>query len=103
MADEYVLKSSVLNTIHSGDIEIYVDSYQDLHYLRLLSKKIDRKIKAIPAADVQPVRHGRWNCYDSFALECSNCGWINYHNMGVPNSFNYCPNCGAYMKEVKTN
>ena len=57
------------------------------------------ELERIPAADVQPARHGLWNYHDSFALECSNCGWINYHNMGVPNAFNYCPNCGCAMRE----
>ena len=56
-------------------------------------------VKNCPAADVRPVVRGKWIFYDSFAWECTHCGWLNYHNMGVPNVYNYCPNCGADMRE----
>ena len=58
-----------------------------------------RRLKEIPAADVRPVVRGKWIFYDSFAWKCTHCGWLNYHNMGVPNVYNYCPNCGARMEE----
>ena len=56
------------------------------------------EIDSIPAADVCPVVRGKWIFYDSFAWKCSHCGWLNYHNMGVPNAHNFCPNCGALME-----
>ena len=47
------------------------------------------------AADVSPVRHGRWRFCGSDkwndAYECSECG-----NIAMDDS-NYCPNCGAKM------
>lgn len=56
------------------------------------------KIDAIPAADLQPVRHGRWvktigeNGVTS-ACRCNLCGFEdNRYSL-----FNYCPNCGARM------
>lgn len=52
-------------------------------------------IKAIPSADVAPVRHGRWvynGIPDSILSGCSLCGF----SCGAY-SFNYCPNCGARM------
>ena len=53
-------------------------------------------IEAIPAADVAPVRHGRWikptRVPDSMLDECSLCGF----DCGAY-TFNYCPNCGAKM------
>ena len=52
----------------------------------------------VPAADVQPVRHGRWtktigeNGVTS-ACRCNLCGFEdNRYSL-----FNYCPNCGAKM------
>ena len=69
-------------------------------------------IETQPAADVSPVRHGKWiwdpNGMD-FGLgawECSECAVIN-NNLPVNvkvNPFlfsgsNYCPNCGARMDE----
>lgn len=54
---------------------------------------------AVPAADVEEVRHGRWiretNCY----YRCSVCG--DHHPCTKGNmDYNYCPNCGAKMDEV---
>lgn len=56
----------------------------------------------LPAADVVPVRHGRWiegaenfTCGNHNA-ECSVCG-ANISWSGCDGDFNYCPNCGAKM------
>lgn len=53
------------------------------------------KIDAIPAADVAPVRHGRWSRIDYEPIGhdyiCSVCGWRN------DMASHYCPNCGAIM------
>ena len=48
-------------------------------------------LNQFPAADVAPVRHGRWKRYGRNLGECSNCGEI------VNIRYNYCPNCGAKM------
>ena len=48
-----------------------------------------------PAADVAPVRHGRWvdnGIPDSILNGCSVCGFT-----CGSSSFFYCPNCGAKM------
>jgi RNA polymerase subunit RPABC4/transcription elongation factor Spt4 len=53
----------------------------------------------LPAADVEPVRHGRWIVYEvantdeeqPIAWECSECGEV------VEAKHNYCPDCGAKM------
>lgn len=49
----------------------------------------------LPAADVAPVRHGRWRCHgDCGVTECSVCGWSIEEYVG---DYAYCPNCGARM------
>ena len=51
----------------------------------------------LKAADVAPVRHGRWEMvpYNGvYDIRCSSCGYcpgIRFY------SSNYCPNCGARM------
>lgn len=60
-------------------------------------------VKGLPAADVEPVRHGRWNRpYISwfFPLKirnpycfCTYCG----HPIKPRKATDYCPNCGAKM------
>ena len=60
-------------------------------------------IDNFPAADVQPVKHGRWSGYF-----CSNCGISKYNFIsfdfddqnGYARPFGtwlYCPRCGARM------
>ena len=48
----------------------------------------------LPAADVAPVRHGRWIDAREYCGDymCSNC-----EALYGTNKFNYCPNCGAKM------
>lgn len=58
-----------------------------------------------PAADVAPVKHGKWiekqlDNFRKYQVTCSNCGWVgieNYDSYNDPSDFNYCPNCGAKM------
>jgi hypothetical protein len=62
-----------------------------------------RRIKEIPSADVAPVRHGKWSeTYNGdhapilFTYTCSACKGESF------NESNYCPNCGADMREEQT-
>jgi len=50
-----------------------------------------------PAADVAPVKHGRWRQVDEIKCECSNCGIIVLIAVYPHGDKNYCPNCGAKM------
>ena len=51
-------------------------------------------IYEMPAADVAPVRHGRWLCVDTDTEQfflCNRCKKKEYWES------NYCPNCGGLM------
>ena len=52
----------------------------------------------IPAADVAPVRHGKWEWDTEDIYRCSNCAEKSHVKevMGHP-EWAYCPNCGAKM------
>ena len=80
-----------------------------LEVIEPLSTMVDvkRLLADIPAADVAPVRHGRWvSVPHKLARVCSVC------NRDEPYKFDdifadidadvydYCPNCGAKMDEV---
>lgn len=60
-----------------------------------------RIIDSLTAADVEPVRHGRWlKCFEDWRQQiegskCSACGF-EYYGTGI-SRFRYCPNCGAKM------
>ena len=49
-------------------------------------------VQSCPTVDATPVVHGRWN-YDG------SCGICGVHVLS--NYMNYCPNCGADMRERK--
>lgn len=53
----------------------------------------DCEIPYVPAADVAPVRHGRWesNGPDDIVVYCNQC------MMPQDAPSNYCPSCGALM------
>lgn len=83
-----------------GESGIYADAYNDLA----------EDFHRIPAADVEPVRHGRWECYTSSRY----CGSDKYGNPVFIDGVVYycsnpkcrrktvikekfCPSCGAKM------
>lgn len=57
-----------------------------------------------PSADVQPLRHGRWETVEGWdgdeLYRCSECGDEFVLIEGTPNDNNYwfCPHCGADMR-----
>lgn len=75
---EYIEKDKAINTV----FEAFADG-----------RSAYIAIEAIPAADVQPVRHGQWIPVDEMedAFDCSECDAM------VSKRLNYCPNCGAKM------
>ena len=55
-----------------------------------------REITEFPAADVAPVRHGKWECLDAEIglFLCSTCKCKILLTKAT-----YCPNCGAPMTD----
>lgn len=63
-------------------------------------QRVKTLLMRIPAADVEPVRHGRWE-HDGPSFRggvdwwhCSECERL---VSGVENRYSYCPYCGAKM------
>lgn len=67
--------------------------------------KCRKATRALPAADVVPVKRGRWEPNDMGGGEpdeayiCSICGeaWTLLAGTPKENNMNYCPRCGAKM------
>lgn len=68
--------------------------------------QMKRMVKSIPAADVAPVRHGKWIVTKEFndvldmdveKYTCSACGEYRLTASGLSQATDFCPNCGAKM------
>lgn len=90
---------------YMGKIDRWLDSVGTILIGKGLSSygELIGCLEDAPAADVAPVRHGRWKKSGSL-LECQYCGEI-YSQLGgnAGKSWNYCPNCGAKMDGVAEN
>lgn len=80
---EYIEREAAIDSIMSEP--------PDAHYPQWYADKI----KAIPAADVSPARHGLWITvgvnYHTRISQCTNCcSKYDFRSK-------YCPNCGARM------
>lgn len=84
--DEYIKRESAMDIVRRtyGD---YVEAFSE--------------IRKIQAADVAPVRHGRWETEmdDMGWLKhtCPICGYVKRTDIHVSLGWHYCPNCGAKM------
>ena len=60
-------------------------------------------VRELPAADVVPIRHGKWVGHDiggRISIDndaCSECGSVFYQIAETGCVWYYCPNCGARM------
>lgn len=95
--DEYIEREAISEEIR----KYYYKNPPNFSYGEGFDRGLDRAQRAIldaPAADVAPVRHGKWLYGDYYDIGdvCSECDWDS--KMTHP-SYRYCPNCGAKMDE----
>ena len=90
---EYIEREAISEEIR----KYYYKNPPNFSYGEGFDRGLDRAQRAIldaPAADVAPVRHGRWIASHDEFCACSICKYPVY---AVWNQTNYCPNCGAKM------
>ena len=84
--DEYIEREAIRDALYDADA------------ITMSGVKI---LNQFPAADVAPVRHGRWMNANSrpktYWRRCTACGGLAYF-CGIGCSYKYCPNCGADMR-----
>lgn len=94
MAD-YISREALKEAFDNADADVLEDYGDGACDWGFGMQNIREVINSVPAADVEPVRHGRWvdnEIPDSMLSGCSACGF----SCGAY-SFRYCPNCGAKM------
>ena len=91
---EYVTKDQVIEAIYESD------PFGVRKCFGWRAMDIEEALRAIPAIDVAPVRHGRWALNKKYGdYECSECGQGDVKAMDFTNlKMRYCPNCGARME-----
>ena len=98
METEYITKESALACFHD-----WIDRYGHEHTADEIVEY--QRIEDLPVSDVWPVVHGRWEGETDFIYAdltqrviCCKCGVFAYFYDKMP--MNFCPNCGADMREV---
>ena len=93
---EYIEREAAIAALDEFRLNQTVSKYATVMQCRAARDAISRAIKmleSLPAADVEPVRHGRW-VKDGEVVVCSECGeehaWDEYRAT-------YCEDCGAKM------
>ena len=92
---EYIEREAILREIERRESLMVGDKLVSVDAMKSF-------IKNRPAADVAPVRHGRWET-SSGLYSCSECGITCPYDVQADVieywACNYCPNCGAKMDE----
>lgn len=100
MADEYISREAALVAIRSlyPGIPFTKRLMQKWHEENRNFMQCESAIEELPAADVDPMRHGRW-IWDDEGYHCSECFYHAYGETGevLSGNWHYCPNCGAKM------
>ena len=88
--DEYIKREDLLELYRMDDPVLNENGHVPIPVIR-------QNIIDIPAADVAPVRHGRWECNKP----CPVCGGDRFEGLDADIWADweppYCPNCGAKM------
>lgn len=101
MVSDYISREALKEIIHAHHYRL-ADAYGSRDW-GMFTIGIDQAIDELPAADVEPVRHGEWvvsrtdrgwNCAE-FPTHC-NCSLCNME-ISYLHKDNYCPSCGAKM------
>ena len=98
---DYISREAAKEAFGNADADVcesYPDGHCDWGFGR---SSINDVIDGVPAADVEPVRHGAWyQCFEDWRQQqegnkCSVCGF-EYYGTGI-RFFQYCPSCGEKM------
>lgn len=92
--DEYINRKAALESLCAGCEYVPIEEKEVCPY-RFTGCQEYANIFAIPAADVVPVRHGRWISEPGHIPNCSGCG--RYSDDADTGEAICCPFCGALM------
>ena len=97
---EYIMRDDLLNYIGSNPIWNGDPSQYETHCaVCLVLSALRNYVEAFESADVEEVRHGKWEKQQNSKEKCSECGCGVVFQIvyGRWEYENYCPHCGAKM------
>lgn len=91
---DYIDRQAAIQEIVKLRNEIYQGKRPNIEMAQVASI-----INCLPAADVEPVVHAKWENNKNEYPECTNCGYMPAYDPAIDdiNYSPYCPNCGAKM------
>lgn len=100
MREEYIRRADAMGKITSSETQEALQAMTgEEAYVAVVGI-----LNELPAADVAPVVHGRWDNSGRYtfpsgstAVRCINCGCALTESEYRLNNWNYCPVCGAKM------
>lgn len=90
---DYITKESALSCFHD-----WIDRYGHEHSADEMTEY--QRIEDLPVADVRPVVRGEWVYEEpNGANNFKGCYWCDQCHQPINHKKNFCPNCGADMRE----
>ena len=101
--DEYISREAAIKELR----KVYENEYPTASgdFDEYASHDMPNVLRNIPAADVQPVKRGRWEQIGEQSAKCTACGGV-FKSNGIDKTgkalifnavYHYCPYCGARM------
>lgn len=102
--NEYISREELIEVLKAEYNRSWCSKLPDVDddYAKGIRDEYDDVLEIIcgmQTADIQPVKHGRWeNTNTPNQLRCSNCEIIHLIVQYQHGNIKYCPNCGARME-----
>lgn len=98
---KYIEREAALDIVNGWREQLIPTYGENDEYVKCL-ETVAEHLESLHAADVVPVRHGRWRkavgTSGVVRMACTNCGFMRFpENDSREPMFAYCPNCGARM------
>ena len=93
---EYIDKNATVGILEA------VSRNADCECIKKRLEKAAKRVSTIPAADVIPVVHGRWNVVEGRMVDNAICSKCSRRFQKYYEAYRFCPNCGAKMDGGET-
>lgn len=107
MMDDYISRKGAIEALCA------MECGDDSEHCVKRTCEVFTTLMRLPAAPVREVKRGRWiikngvqyapeaeqGCVKVIKVQCSSCRWRMYLTDSLEQAWNYCPNCGADMRE----